>query len=76
MVEMPGVNGLGKIHGVAGAVDVHGHLAFGLIGAQVVHGGQMVEMIDLSLQPLDVICCHTQFFTGEVAKQQASHARC
>jgi len=69
MVKMPSVNRLGKFHGVARAVDIYRYLAF-LIGRQVVHRGQMVEMVDLALQPLDVFRGHAQAFGLEVAKHR------
>ena len=67
VVEVPGVDGLGQVHRVARALDVHGHLGF-FIGSQVVHRSQVVEMVDLPLELLHIVGRHAQLFGGEVAK--------
>ena len=73
MVEVPRVNGLGQLDGVAGAVDVHGHLAF-FVRIQVVHGGQVVDMAHSAFQLLDVVRGNTQLLRRQVAKHR--HRTC
>jgi len=67
VVEMPGANGLGELHGVARTVHVDGDLALG-VGLQVVHRGQVVEVVDLPLERLHILSAHAQPPGGEVAE--------
>ncbi len=65
MVEVPGVNGLGKLHRVAGAVDVHRDLAL-FVGAQVINRCQVVEVVDLSLELFHLVGGYAQLLGGQV----------
>ena len=49
MVEMTGINRLGKFNRVAGAFNVDGNLAF-LVSLQVIHRRQMVEIGNFALE--------------------------
>ena len=69
MVEVPRIDGLGQVHRVARAFDVHGHLGF-FIGSQVVHRSQVVEVIDLALELLHIVGRHAQLLGREVAKHR------
>ena len=69
MVEMPGIDGAGKLHRVARAFHVDGHLAFS-VGRQVVHRRQVMEMVDLALELFHVLGGHAQLLGGQVAKHR------
>ena len=69
MVEMPGIDGFGEFHRVARALDVHGRLALG-IGRQVVHGSEMVEMVDLALELLHILGRNAELAGCQVTKHR------
>ena len=73
VVEVTRINGFGQLDGVARAFNVDRNLA-GLVGTQVVHGGQVIKMINLAFEFFDVIGGDTQLLGGEVAKH-GHHAR-
>jgi hypothetical protein len=70
VVQVAGLDGLGELAHVARAVDVDGHLAVG-VGAQVVHGGQVVDGVDLALERLQRVGGHAQL----PGRQVAGHGR-
>ena len=65
MVKVGSINRFGKLDGVARAVDVDCGLAF-FVGTQVIHGGEVVEVIHLVFEFFDVFSTDTQFFAGQV----------
>ena len=69
MVKVPGVDGLGQLDGVTGAIHIHLDLAGG-VGSQVVNGGEVVNMVDRAFELFDGLCRHAQFFAGEVTKHR------
>ena len=65
VVHVAGINRLGKLHHVARAFDVHSNLAFG-IGRQVIHRGQVINVVDAALERLDVVSANAQLFGRQV----------
>ena len=66
VVQVARVDRLGELHEVARALDVDPDLTL-LVGTQVVHGGQVVDGVDLALQGLQRIGAHAQAAGRQVA---------
>ena len=69
MVDVPGIDGLGKVDRIAGAFDVHSHLGF-FVGPQVVHRSKVKKMVDLPLELFHVLRGDSELLGREVAKHR------
>ena len=67
MVEMSCAYEFGQFHRVAGALHIDRDLTR-LVGAQVVHRSQVVEMVNLTFELLQIVRRNAQFLGGQVAK--------
>ena len=65
MVEVLGVHGLGELHRVPGALDVGDLLLVG-VGGDVVDRGEVEEVLDLPVQPVDVLRGYAEPVLGQV----------
>ena len=65
-VDPPGLHRLGELHHVTGALHVRHPLGFG-VGAHVVDRGQVEEVIDLAVEPLQIGIGDAEAMLGEVA---------
>ena len=66
LVEMTGMDGLGQVDGVPGALDVGHPLTVG-VGGEVVDRGQMEEVVDLAVELVDLVGVQAQAVLGQVA---------
>ena len=64
-VHAPGIDGLGELDHVAGALDVRDALRLGVRG-HVVDRGQVEEVVDLALEPREVLVGDAEAGLGEV----------
>ena len=74
MVEVFGIDRLGKLHRITCAVHVDRHLAF-LIRVQVVYRSQVVDEVHGAFELADVFTANAEFLVLQVAKHRNGPGR-